>query len=137
MSAPPPHTHISMGKTHNELNRVAPGNTSATTGARNTSVSAGKARFQPGATVPSPAAISAPPKKPPGPGSCSRGRSGYSRARPLPVGPGTDRDQTRSIANQVRCSRALLPSGSERGGEEARIDQGLVAGLVHVVGVAA
>src|SRR5215831_19192529 len=52
MSAPPPHTHISTGRTNSELNRVAPGSTSATSGATNTSVSAGKARFQTEATAP-------------------------------------------------------------------------------------
>src|SRR5262249_25203433 len=59
MSAPPPHTHISIGRTNNELNRVAPGSTSATTGASNTSVSAGRAPFHPDVTVSSLAAMSA------------------------------------------------------------------------------
>src|SRR5262249_51579559 len=60
MSAPPPQTQVSTGRTNSELNRVAPGSTSATSGATNTSVSAGKARFQTEATAPSPVDMSAP-----------------------------------------------------------------------------
>src|SRR6516165_7770196 len=63
MSAPPPHTHISTGRTNSELNRVAPGSTSATSGATNTSVSAGKARFQTEATAPSPVDMSTPSRE--------------------------------------------------------------------------
>src|SRR5262245_32133837 len=60
MRAPPPHTHISTGRTNSELNRVAPGSTSATTGAISTSVSAGRTRFQSRAAAPSTVDMSAP-----------------------------------------------------------------------------
>src|SRR6516165_2862809 len=78
MSAPPPHTHISTGRTNSELNRVTPGSTSATSGATNTSVSAGKARFQTEATAPSAVDMSTPQQRT-RPGSYSCRISGYSR----------------------------------------------------------
>src|SRR5262249_37642422 len=77
MSAPPPHTHISTGRTNSELNRVAPGSTSATNGATNTSVSAGKARFQTEATAPSAVDMSTLQQRT-RPGSYSCRISGYS-----------------------------------------------------------
>src|SRR5215510_294893 len=71
MSAPPPHTHISTGRTNSELNRVAPGSTSATSGATNTSVMAGKTRFQTEATAPSVVDMSTPQQRTrPGSYSC-------------------------------------------------------------------
>jgi len=45
MSAPPPHTKTSSGKTNSELNRVAPGSTSAIRGDRKISVSTGAMLF--------------------------------------------------------------------------------------------
>src|SRR5262245_11850655 len=83
MSAPQPHTHISTGRTNSELNRVAPGSTSATSGATNTSVSAGKARFQTEATAPSAVDMSTPQQRT-RPGSYSCRISGYSRIREHP-----------------------------------------------------
>src|SRR5262249_16347781 len=59
--APAPHTHMPTARMNSELNRGAPGNTSATSGATNTSVSAGKARFQTEATAPSAIDMSTPP----------------------------------------------------------------------------
>src|SRR5262249_34353137 len=78
-----PHTHISTGRTNSELNRVAPGSTSATSGATNTSVSAGKARFQTEATAPSAVDMSTPQQRT-RPGRYSCRISGYSRIREHP-----------------------------------------------------
>src|SRR5262249_14272394 len=83
MSAPPPPTHISTGRTNSELNRVAPGTPSATSGATNTSVTAGKARFQPEATAASAVDMSTPQQRTQ-PGSYSCRISGYSRIREHP-----------------------------------------------------
>src|SRR5262249_39168427 len=83
MSAPPPHTHISTGRTNSELNRVAPGSTSATSGATTPSVSAGKARFQTEATAPSAVDMSTPQQRT-RPGSYSCRISGDSRIREHP-----------------------------------------------------
>src|SRR6516165_5180955 len=105
MSAPPPHTHISTGRTNSELNRVAPGSTSATSGATNTSVMAGKARFQTEATAPSAVDMSTPQQRT-RPGSYSCRISEYSR-----IGEHLQRRQPRRLLHHCEVTSAVPALG--------------------------
>src|SRR5262249_18646226 len=105
MSARPPHTHISTGRTNSELNRVAPGSTSATSGAINTSVMAGKARFQTEATAPSAVDMSTPQQRT-RPGSYSCRISEYSR-----IGEHLQRRQPRRLLHHCEATSAVPALG--------------------------